>query len=1112
MTQTVVVTVEGQDKLTGVMHQAVEAVNKLNQSVSHFPSAANAGTSAAGGLASSIGNMATVAGGIVAAQVFNRIAEGITSFVSTGLNAVGSAQMLESSLRSLLTANNMYEQSTETVSVAMAKQIMSQDEMATKAAELNAKLVTQRATFQEQSEKIRQLTEQYGENGLVVIKTKAQHEQLSLAMQDTERSIAGLKTSTTTYGTETKTTWNEVMSMADAQKIARKETGQLMDAISKMAVVSPFETQSVELVAKYAVAAGMGVKQTEAFTAGFLDMAASVGIGSENLGFAADQLLQVKKVGKLTEIDLRQLRRMGIDVSKVLGVEMGMSVEEFNAKAATTPGIFDDLFTAMTRFSQNTFAGTSKEMANSVKGIQSTISDIFVIGARSFFRPLVEAVSPMMSDFVGKISEFVLGGSMDDIGKGIADTIMLGFAKFKKFGAGGLLAFMGFEGAGTFFKKISDLMKLLTGDTGNLADTLKIGLGGAFDWLQANMFPILSKGVTFVTNLVTSIQGLIATFQEMGNTGGIGDAITQQLASAYANIPAALSGIVQATATFLTDNWPTISAALMEWSTRIWDWVQVAAVGAAGALIALGAAVVAWATSGEAQTAMRELGQNLGKMITDSMTLLFLGGEGSTNALLALATGLSVAAASITGSLIILGGTLVAGILDGILASFGADLEPATFNELSGILSGIGANIRTIATYIGSGIVNAIVDGWNATVEKVYEVFTAGVEGWQGIVTETDWAALGESILDGVLAGLKANAAMVLEYLKQLLGRDAINSVMAAIRGGSPAMAYAPIGQSIIDGLLLAPLNNPTAMQDALNRILDLRYVRTDFGAVMGQASDDLEKFLDQTEAADKVDFILRSFKTAIRNNMDFAAHATDAQLQDLLEHAVINWEKAGIDNAAGAAEEFVRLIRESQVAISQEVAATTAENFQKMLGGVSQFASAATAEADALNKKITVLNSLLRQGGDSFNVEGQIMNATQAQARLNQLVAEQAAMQGDLRGITGFQAGLANMQEQQSLLGMLSAPVDAAAGDIIEGLNQLMGFLGQQIMAGLGQQLRIPAMQSGGGTTGTGGGAIVGGGTVNQISFAPIINTTMNEQSILQLFYQMMNLIPGGT
>jgi len=485
------------------------AIHDASKALGGLSGAAGGAIGSLGKFGGALGNMATIAGGIVAANLFGKIAEGISSFVTTGLNAVGSSQQLETSLKSLLTANNMYEQSTETVTQAVTNQIMSQDEYGQKLDELNAKLVTQRATYQEQQERIRQLTEQYGENGLVVIKNKAQHEQLAIAIRGTEQDIASLATTETKLSTSTETAWHQVMSQTEAMKIAKKETANLLEFVSRLAVVSPFETEDVEMTTKYAVAAGLGLDQTKQFVPAFLDLAASVGITSDSLGFAADQLFQVRKIGKLTEIDLRQLRRLGIDLGKIIGVEMGMSVSEFNEKAGESPEIFDELFDAVTRFSANTFAGTSKEMALSVKGLQSTISDVFVIGSRTFLRPLVDAFTPAIAGIVGKLSDFVLGGEMKSLGDDMAKTLMGGIAKFQKSGAGGLFASLGFEGGALFFKKLSKLMTMITGDAGTLAGTIKGVLGGAFGWLQSNMFPILSKGIQFVIDGFQTFRGVL---------------------------------------------------------------------------------------------------------------------------------------------------------------------------------------------------------------------------------------------------------------------------------------------------------------------------------------------------------------------------------------------------------------------------------------------------------------------------------------------------------------------------------------------------------------------------------------------------------------------------
>ncbi len=1058
MTQSVLITIEGQDKLTGVMHQAVESINKLNQSVTSFPAAAKAGSTAAGGLASSIGNMATVAGGIVAAQVFTRIAEGIGSFISMGFEAVGTAQTLEMSLNALLAANNMYKETTEQVTVAVTKQTMSQEELASKAAELNAKLTTQQATFQEQSEKIRQLTEQYGDNGLVVIKTKAQHEQLSLAMQETQRDIAGLTTSTTEYGTATKTSYAQVMNMEEAQKLAANQSKELLAFVTELAVKSPFEKAQVAQITKFATQVGLGVEQTKEFTSGFLDLAAAAGINSGALAESAYQLTQVAQEGTISAISLKQMSTRGIDLAKIIGVEMGMSVEEFNAQAKKSPEMFDKLFAAIGSYSKKTFGGLSTQMASSLGGLSSTLSDIGSEAALVLFRPLIDTVTPTVSAILDRMIAFVTGGDLANIGEQAAEMLGKGLGK-----AGAIFRAFGRSSDEGFRMIVYEFEKIWPGIEAQL-----ITWGGMFwGWISSTVIPAGESAIASLTNAIGAWllnqwdTNVAPKLVEWGNK------FWDWVAILYPQIPGYLTGITQGIAAYLTENWPTISAALMAWSAKFWEWVNIAAAAAGTALTALGVAMMEWAQSGEAQASMREVGQNLGTMITDYLTLQFEGGEGSSNALVALGGGLLAAVGGIVGTLIILGGELVAGILDGILTSLGVDLEPATFNELGSILKGIGSNIITIASKVGENIIKGIVKGINDNVSKVFEVIKS-------------------------------------------MATTAISEAMGALGIQSPSTVFAGIGRDLVAGLVQGTTQAAPDFQGALDRLLDLRTVGTTFMDAFGQARDFIEKSMDKWMGSDKVEFALRAMSKMIKNNLAFAQTATDAQLEDMLMHAVGSWSQAGIMDPERMVGDFVNIFRDTQAQLQEDAAAATAENFNKMMGGVGQFASAAGQEADALAKKISVLDTLLRQGGRSFNVEGHILDAAQAQARLNQLVAEQVAMQPDLTGITGFQSSLQNMQEAQELLGGLAAPVDQAAGDIVGGLNQLTGFLGQQIMTMLGRQMGIPG-GTGGVTSGMGAGGMVGG-TQNNITFSPTINTVANEQSIIQLFYQMMAMVPGGT
>lgn len=399
--------------------------------------AASSSIGVLGRFGSALGGMAMVAGGIVAANIFGKIAEGIGSFVSTGLSAVSSSQQLEASLSALLVQNNLYTQTTETMTVAVgnlaemqADAAKKSDDLSFKQRKLTADINTQNASIQEQRQRIIQMAD-----GLDKIQQVARLEEMEVALEGMNRELADtiteqgkLNTITQEYETVSKTTWSQVMDLTEAQRLAKEQTKELTGFVEKLAIVSPFEQEDVEKVTQYAVGAGLGVEATKSFTAGFLDLAAAVGINSANLDETAYQLLQVKKAGKLTEIDLRQLSTRGIDLAKIIGIQMGMSVEQFNAEAEKTPAIFDDLIQAVTDYSNNTFAGTSEAMSTSLEGFRSTISDLFTQSAKKILRPLVDAISPTISEMINTAASFITGGQAEQIGQALADTVMAGFS------------------------------------------------------------------------------------------------------------------------------------------------------------------------------------------------------------------------------------------------------------------------------------------------------------------------------------------------------------------------------------------------------------------------------------------------------------------------------------------------------------------------------------------------------------------------------------------------------------------------------------------------------------------------------------------------------------
>lgn len=797
-------------------NSAISGMNRNTSSVSGSIS------SALGSIGNAIGGVATVAGGIIAANVFGKLASGVQNFVSSGLDAVSNAQMLEASLGSLLTANNMYEKSTTTTTVAIQKSSAEMAKNAQRVTDLTLKRDTLSARIQEQKERIRQMTEEWTSEGLATQTAKARLAEMENQLTKTDAEISNLSGSQTEYADVSKTTFEQVMNMAEAQGLAAKQSQELLREIDRIAIVSPFEQEQVQQVAKYAVAAGLGVKETSAFTASFLDMSAAVGIGSQELGFAADQLLQVKKIGKLTTIDLRQLRRLGIDLEKIIGVEMGMSIEEFNTEAEKSDKIFDDLFQAVTDFSSNTFAGTTEKMATSIEGLRSTFGDIFRIGARNILRPLVDAVSPTISEMLNKMADFFSGPRATAIGEKLTSVLMSSIRMLKGIGV--------FDFIQNSFSKLITLGGRVSEIVGKISGAFeRFGIRGAsisilgmlgFDSSQ------ISSIMDFADRISEIINSVISGFQEGGISGAftnlftslqveiptiindiatlIGEAIAQvwpvveeQLfiwrdnfmkwaTDIYPQIPSILTEVVGGIAEFLKTNWPTISDSLSEWTDMFWDWATEVAANAGQGLAAIGAALIAWATSGEGQSSADDLGHQLGIAIFDSLDLMSQNQEGLNNVMFNLIKGLGVAAAATAGTLVIVGGQIVAGIISGIAEKMGVDLEPATFSELSGILSGIGDNIITIASLIGRNIVVGVLNGINSGIADINSSVTGIAD---NIVTifksvlgisspSTVFMEFGVSLIDGLIVGIQSSVGRIGEVLSGLFSGDLLSSIM----------------------------------------------------------------------------------------------------------------------------------------------------------------------------------------------------------------------------------------------------------------------------------------------------------------------------------------------
>lgn len=998
--------------------KAQQALGKSAQSVGSQFAGAHTGASSfasrigsmipgVGGLASALGGVATVAGGIVAAQVFNKIVEGVGAFVSVGLSAVDAAQRLETGLGALLTMNNLYERTTETLTVAtmsasewaeaQTEAAKKSDDLAFKQRELTAEINTQNASIQEQRQRIIQMADGLDKNQQV-----ARLAEMELALEGMTRELAETSTEqgklnnlTQEYTTVTETSFKQVRGFAEAQELAAKQSKDLLHFVEKLAIVSPFEQDQVAIVAKLATAAGLGVETTKNFTAGFLDLASAVGIGSDGLTFAADQLLQVAKIGKITTVDLRQLRRLGIDLEKIIGTQMGMSIEQFNAEAGKSPEIFNKLFEAVTEFSQNTFAGTAEKMATSLSGLRSTFSDIFSVGSKNLLRPLVEAVGPMASEMLGRLSDMVTGPEMAKIGEAIPRVLFGAFQSLSGEGEGGL--FSGLKGLGlssSLALEITNITKMIGEMGARIKEAFSAGgIRGAFSELgvilgevwTGNIQPLASQKITELVAFISqTFSDKWPTIQE--TLTGWGDKFWDWIqTNVTPKISEKLTQLVTSLSTFLKDNWPTIQTSLNEWAGKFFDWVAQAVSDLNSKLAPILTAFADWARSPETQAKLNQLGTDLINAVFTSISNAASNTDNAAKALTAIGKGLLAGVTAITATLILVGAQIVAGIYSGILEHLGIDLQPATVQELGNILKQIGDDSITIAKELGRRLVKAINDGLIAALRLGMELgkeIRKKIEDAKKAIDVGEWLTLGGDLMDGLLEGIKKNSAQVLEFLKDLAW-DSLASLKGIWMSSSPSRAFAIEGKNAVDGLVKGAMDNAAQVprtfgnlgQSAINSLmtgmtvtdpgfihdfiddLNMGGIGKAAGAGGGQWKNFRNILKNEITAgmsgleAGSIDFMSKITEVANRFHFPPNLAREFAQAEGLVKHLTgtfsVMWQKMRIENLSTS------ISLASQFA---GIGASFADMVKEMSGGFQE----AKEEAGKLTEKNTGLTATL--------------------------------------------------------------------------------------------------------------------------------------------------------
>lgn len=759
------------------------------------------------GLGQGVLRFGAIAGGAALVGV-GALATGIVALGGIALGEYAKFERLTLSVQSLVAREISQGKEVEQVRTSVTKITKEEaaeiENLKNKIHEEGLERATALSKIQEQKQRVWELTQQYGNEGLAVDSAKNKLAEMEYEIVKADRATADMTgkiaelegKSGQLVETMEKVRTGQI-SYADALKIAGPRAEELLGWITKLAVQSPFNQEGIAAAFRTALAYGFTSEAAQRLTQAEVDFAAATGSSIESANLIALALGQMQAKGKVSGQEIIQLTNAGIGVNGILE-EMGFTLDDVSNGLVDADSFIEKIISSM-----EVFEGEAARQSTTFSGLIASMEDLKGIALREFFTSTFKAIQPYLADFVNLLSNpegmktiarvgDILGSKVATALKTIGDTVAILQGK----GLAGLFASWGLEGSALFLKKISILMGLLTVD----AEGAGTAMDTALSWLSTSLFPTLSAGIQFVIDhfeefkaaaigvgavlgagvFAAVLAGLFALLTPI-NLIIVGAAL---LAAAWVgnwyNIQGITAQVVGAVVGVLNSLWATFQAnlptimALMQTAgvifAAIWAGVIAGIVPLQMSLNQLGAVFssfgISWADVGNA------LLTATGYVFAGIATAIVL----AISVIIGLVSGIAAFAAVMINTWAeMMAATEV--LVTGVLLLFSGDL----MGGLSMILEGLGSMILTLlggvvtavlALFLGFG--TSVIAFWQGLYDSLvgHSIVTDMTEGILGAFTGLTEGVLGAvgGLISGVIGLFSEGAASVATFMSSLMG------------------------------------------------------------------------------------------------------------------------------------------------------------------------------------------------------------------------------------------------------------------------------------------------------------------------------------------------------
>jgi tape measure domain-containing protein len=226
---------------------------------------------------------------------------------------------------------------------------------------------------------------------------------------------------------------NSTLSMRDAMAQAEGQAQRLLGWTQRLAIESPFTQEGVASAFRMAQAYGFvsesankTVVSAKRLTEAVIDYAAASGRGEEVMSRVALALGQIQAKGRLQGDEMLQLTEAGINVRDILARAFKTTTDEVIRMSEKGLIPANKAVLAIVEGLEKDFGGAAQNSANTLEGLQASLSDIVQVMQRRATAPVFDVYKAQLKSFVDYLQSPEVGAKIDMLaaqGKAFAENV-----------------------------------------------------------------------------------------------------------------------------------------------------------------------------------------------------------------------------------------------------------------------------------------------------------------------------------------------------------------------------------------------------------------------------------------------------------------------------------------------------------------------------------------------------------------------------------------------------------------------------------------------------------------------------------------------------------------